>query len=128
MRGHATDCPSPVTNQHVISDPDWNLFVVRWINCVRTGKHSCLFFRQIGAFELAFSCRSFAILAHSRPLLFGDNLIDEPMFRREHEERASVQRVGQRSENAEARVMLVDFEVDLRPFASANPFALEYFE
>src|SRR5439155_15065254 len=90
MRRDTADRSSSVTEQYVIRDPDWNLLPARWVNCVRTGEHACLFFRQIGAFEIAFTCGSLSIFAHSWPLLFGYNLLDERMFGREHQERAAV--------------------------------------
>ena len=73
MRWHAADRAGPITNQHIISDPDWNLFIIRRINCVRPGEHTGFLFRQIGAFEIAFVRGPFAILVHSGPLLLGDN-------------------------------------------------------
>jgi len=73
MRGHTTDRPCPVTGQHIISDPDWNLFIVCRINRVRSGEYAGLAFREVGAFEIAFARGPFAILAHRGPLLLGDN-------------------------------------------------------
>src|SRR5438034_736015 len=38
MRWHAAERTGPITTQHIISDPDWNLFIIRRINCVRPGE------------------------------------------------------------------------------------------
>ena len=45
VRRHATYRAGAVAKQHVISDPDWNLFVGRRINCVRASKHAGFYFR-----------------------------------------------------------------------------------
>src|SRR5512132_1262182 len=52
------------------------------------------------------------------------------MFRREHQERTAVNRVGSRRENANfgAGITAPGYsEIDLRALASANPVALEQF-
>ena len=73
MRGNATDRASPITDQHIVSDPDWDLFIICRINRVGSGKHAGFVFGQIGAFEIAFARGPFAILAHCGPLLFSHN-------------------------------------------------------
>src|SRR5439155_16747344 len=65
------------------------------------------------------------IFAHRRPLLLGDNEIDERVFRCDYQECAPVKRVGARCENANFLVVFVDLEVDFSAFASANPITLE---
>src|SRR5436305_9349456 len=50
------------------------------------------------------------------------------MFRREHQECTAVKRVGSRSEDANLLIYVLNLEIDLRPFASANPVALEQFD
>jgi hypothetical protein len=84
VRRHAADCARPVAKQHVISDPDWNLFVCRWIDCVSAGKHAGFFFRQIRTFELTFARGSFAIFSNRGPLFLGNDEVDQRIFRREH--------------------------------------------
>ena len=87
-------------------------------------------------FSFARSVRSRSLLravrsryfAHRRPLLFGDDEIDKRMFRREHHERRAVKRVGTRRENADFSGRIVDLEIDLCAFASADPVALEQFD
>src|SRR4029450_9225228 len=62
--GHATNRPRTITNQHIVSDPDWYLCAGFGIDLVRAGEDTGFVFGQIGAFEIAFACGPFAILAH----------------------------------------------------------------
>src|SRR5690242_8657793 len=50
------------------------------------------------------------------------------MFRREHQKCTAVKRVGSGSENANLLIHVLNFEIDLRAFASADPVALEQFD
>src|SRR5215470_14688730 len=50
------------------------------------------------------------------------------MFWREHQKRSAVKRVGSGSENANLLIHVLNFEIDLRAFASADPVALEQFD
>ena len=129
------DRAGPIPKQHVISDPDWNLLVGRRIDRVGPGKHAGFFFGQIGTFELALARSSFAILAHRRPLFFGNNSIDEGMFRREHQESTAIKRIRSRSEDAKlvagmaAGIIDAHYrEIDFRALAPANPIALKQFD
>src|SRR3954447_1597625 len=49
------------------------------------------------------------------------------MFRCEHEECTAVNRIGSRSENANLLNYILNFKIDLRALASANPVTLEQF-
>src|SRR4030095_3264544 len=49
------------------------------------------------------------------------------MFRREHQERTAVNRVGSRSENANLLIYILNLKIDLRALTSANPVTLEQF-
>src|SRR5436190_24398123 len=50
------------------------------------------------------------------------------MFGRENKECPTVERVGTRSKNANLFIAFVDFEIDLRAFAAADPIALKQFD
>src|SRR2546430_10078573 len=76
-----------------------------------------------------------SILAHRRPLFFGNNSIDEGMFRREHQESTAIKRVRARSEDAKlvagmaAGIIDAHYrEIDFRALAPANPIALKQFD
>src|SRR5205823_5533550 len=47
------------------------------------------------------------------------------MFRREHQERPAVERVGARGENTNMRIAIVDLEIDFRAFAATDPIPLQ---
>src|SRR6516165_3657643 len=50
------------------------------------------------------------------------------MFRREHQKCTAVKRVGSGSENANLLIHVLNFEIDFRAYASADPVALEQFD
>ena len=54
----------------------------------------------------------------------GDELVDQRMLRREHEERGAEQRVRPRREDREVDLGVVDAEDDLGPLGAADPVAL----
>src|SRR5262249_35286659 len=52
----------------------------------------------------------------------------ERVFRCEHQESTAIKRIGPRGENTDPLIHVLDLEIDLRAFASANPIALEQFD
>ena len=43
--GH--DCAGAVAHHHIVGDPDWNSFIVDWIDGVTTGEDTGLFLLQL---------------------------------------------------------------------------------
>ena len=128
MRRNRHDRTSPVAEEHVISDPDGNPFVVQRIARVGADEDAGLLFREIGPFQLRLARRALTVFAYCRPLLLSHDAIDERMFGRENHVSRAIDCVGSRSKNADRFVRAFDTKRDLRAFASPDPVALQQFD
>ena len=125
MRGHGHDRAGAVCDQHVVGDPDRDLLSVHRVDREAARRDPGLVPLGGHALDLRLLARLLDVLAHSRPMLFGRDLLDERVLRRENHERRAEQRVGSRRVDAHHLVgKPVDREIDLGAHAPPDPVGL----
>ena len=65
MGGDGHDGSGSVTHQHIVRDPDGNLFSIDRIDGIGSGEDPCFFLGEVRAFQVAFGGALGAVLFHS---------------------------------------------------------------
>ena len=78
------DGSSPVTDQHVISDPNWNLLLADWVDCIAARKHAGFGSLVILSITITLARRRLAIIVNRFFLIGRRQTLNEWMFRRDY--------------------------------------------
>ena len=69
MSWNGHDCSGPVTDQHIVSDPDRNLLAINRIDRIATGENSALSLREVCTIKIALR-RCLLTIGFNHTLLF----------------------------------------------------------
>ena len=123
MRGHGHDRARAVLDEHVVGDPDRDALAVHRVDDEAAGEDAVLLLRL--ALDGRVGRGVARVVEHLLLVLGpGDELGDQRVLGREHEERRAEERVGPRREDGEIDVELVDAEDHLGAFRAADPVPL----
>src|SRR5947208_6219328 len=120
------DGPGAVAHQHIVGNPDRNLFAVDRIGDVAPGKDTGLLLFRAHALDLGhMSCLVYVGIDLGLVFRRGD-LLDPWMFRGQYKECHAVDCVRPRGEDRDLFTLAIDLreEANLSPFAAPDPVAL----
>ena len=122
---HSHDRARPVLHQDVVGDPDRNALAVDRVRHERARVDPRLLLRRVGALDRGAGRRPADVLQRlflaRRP---GDEVGDERVLGRQHEERRPEERVRARREHRDVHLQLVDPEDHLGALGTADPVPL----
>ena len=125
MRRHGHDRPRPVADQNVIAYPDRNPLAVHRVNRIRPRRFPRLLLGQISPVQVALPRRFLPIRRNRRLPFLRRNHVNQRMLRGQHHIRRPEQRVRPSREHPNHIVLPLDLEIDLRPYALADPVLLQ---
>ena len=122
-RGH--DCAGAVAHQHVVGDPNRDVFVGEDVVRVCAGEDAGFFLDRGHPLDFSLAARLGDVGFDLRALRWSSDLRDQRMLGREHHERYAEDCVGTRREKADFFIRVTgDGEGEFRAFAAADPVAL----
>jgi hypothetical protein len=102
VRWHGHDGAGTVAGEDVIRDPDGNFFTVDRIDGISAGENAGLFLGQFSTFQVGLLCDFDFVFCDRFTLFRRDDLLNEPVFRRQHHIGRAKKRVGTRGENRDS--------------------------
>src|SRR6266487_641685 len=126
MRGNAHDRARTIAHQHVVGDPDRDLFAADGIGDVTAGEDAGLLFFCAHALDFGHMPRMVNIGVDFGFVFGCGDLLDPRVLRSQHEEGGAIDRVRAGGKDGNFFTLASDFseETDLRPFAAPDPVAL----
>ena len=125
MGGDGHDGSGSVAHQHIVRDPDGNLFSIDRIDGIGSGEDPCFFLGEVRAFQVAFGGALGAVLFHSMFLFRrGDGIYQRVLRGKNH---VGGSEEGVRPGGVNSNRFSVQGEVHFRTFRFAYPVALKQF-
>ncbi len=121
---HGHDGAGAVAHQHVVADPDGDALAVYRVHGVGAGEDAGLLLLGGEAFDLALAARLVLVGGDRGALLFGRELGDQRMLRREHHVGGAEERVGPRREDGQRVAAPGQGELDLGALGAPDPVGL----